>query len=322
VALVACGVGSLGRRRFSGQGCILTFHGLRPGDSLAEVGDGSLHLPVATFRALCGELAAHNTVMPLREMVARWDAGESLPDEAVAITFDDGYASNHDLALPILQEFSLPATIFLTTAFIDGENMLWFQRVDRALQDRPAAELERVLAQLKKLSDCELRERVAALEERAGLEEPKAGDLPSIMRPLTWKQVRAMRDTGLIDFGGHTHTHPILARCSPEKQRWEIERCRQRITEELGSAPTLFAFPNGGPGDYSDETVRLLAEAGFDAACTMINGHLAANSRRMELPRYGSPESRWEAAATVSGAFELFKEWRQRCRNALGGMGA
>ena len=319
VALVACGVGSISRRRFAGQGCILTFHGLRPGDGLPEAGDHSLHLPVSTFRALCAELAAHNFVMPLREMVARWDAGEALPDEAVALTFDDGYASNHDLALPVLTEFGLPATIFLTTGFIDGEDMLWFQRVDRALQDRPLADLERQLARIKQLPDDELREEVAELEAKAGLGEPSARDLPAIMRPMTWKQARTMRDTGLIDFGGHTHSHPILARSAPEKQRQEIFGCRDSIQEELGFKPTLFAFPNGGPGDFTGETTGLLSEAGFDTACTMISGHITAQSRRLELPRYGSPESRWEAAATVSGAFELFKEWRQRCRTALGG---
>lgn len=318
-ALVACGMGSISRKRFAGRGCVLTFHGLRPGLRPAEVGDSSLHLPVSTFRAICADLAARSTVMSLRQMAAMCRAGEALPHDAVAITFDDGYASNHDLAFPILKEFGLPATVFLTTGFVDGEDMLWFQRVDRAFQDRSSMELEQALAHLKQLPDAQMREEVAALEARAGLTAPEPQDLPAIMRPLTWKQARAMRDSGLIEFGGHTHTHPILARCTEEAQRRQITQCRDRIQEELGERPTLFAFPNGGAEDYTETTTHLLAEAGFDTACTMISGHLTAESHPLELPRYGSPESRWETAATVSGAFELFKEWRQRCRSALGG---
>ncbi|MDZ4287240.1 MAG: polysaccharide deacetylase family protein [Prosthecobacter sp.] len=318
-ALVACGVGSISRRRFAGRGCVLTFHGLRPGLRPAEVGDGSLHLPTSTFRAICADLAARSMVMPLREMAAKCHAGETLPDDAVAITFDDGYASNYEHALPILKEFGLPATVFLATGFIDGEDMLWFQRVDRAFQDQSSAELERKLAELKRLPNTEMRAEVMELEARAGLTAPQAKDLPAIMRPMTWKQARAMRDTGLIEFGAHTRTHPILAQCTRDEQWQEIIQSRDRLQDELGPQPTLFAFPNGGPEDYTEETLNLLAEAGFDTACTMINGHLTPQSHPLELPRYGSPESRWEAAATVSGAFELFKEWRQRCRSALGG---
>jgi peptidoglycan/xylan/chitin deacetylase (PgdA/CDA1 family) len=318
-ALVACGVGGISRRHFAGSGCILTFHGFCPAGEPPGVRDRSLHLPVDTFRSVCAGLARHAHVLPLREMVDRWQAGVTLPPNAVALTFDDGYASNHDLALPVLREFGLPATVFITTAFLDGEDMLWFQRVDRCFQNRSAAELEQVLVSLKQLPDAQMRAQVVRLEAEAGLPAPDPRDLPAVMKPLTWSQARAMRDSGLVDFGGHTHTHSILARCSPAEQRREITRCRDRIFEELHVRPQLFAFPNGGPGDYTSETLSLLRDAGFDTACTMTSGHAGPHSARLELPRYGSPESSWEAEATVSGAFELFKQWRLRCRNALGG---
>jgi hypothetical protein len=49
----------------------------------------------------------------------------------------------------------------------------------------------------------------------------------------------------------------------------------------------------------------------------MVNGRVGEHSSLFQLPRYGSPESVWEAEATVSGAFEILKEWRQSCLKAM-----
>ena len=128
------------------------------------------------------------------------------------------------------------------------------------------------------------------------------------------------RDSSWITFGGHTHTHPVLARCTAAQQQREIETCRDRMTAELGAAPRLFAFPNGRAQDYSAETLHFLQEAGFELAWTMVNERTSHRCQALEMPRYGSPASVWETEATVSGAFELTKEWRQRCLRALGGV--
>lgn len=127
---------------------------------------------------------------------------------------------------------------------------------------------------------------------------------------MTWDQAREMQRSGWIEFGGHTHSHPILARCSVEQQRLEIETCRDRIAAELGAPPRLFAFPNGGEKDCTSETLHLLAEAGFDSAWTMVSGRATPRQNSLLMPRYGSPSSLWEAEATVSGAFELLRKWR------------
>lgn len=285
---------------------MLTFHGLCEGSYATGVLDSSLHLPVSTFRAVCQLLKNAYKVMPLAEMIRQVNAGQKLPRGAVAITFDDGLGSNYHLGFPVLKELGLPATIFLATGFLDGTHHLWFQKVDALLKARGASteELFQTLHRLKTLPDPEMHAEIAKLGS-AGVDSP-----PDVTLPMTWEQAREMKASGLIDFGGHTHTHPILARCSLEQQAEEIRRCRDRITAELGSAPKLFAYTNGGPTDFTADTQHLLAEHGFEAAFTMMPARLTASSASHALPRYGNPTSVLEAKATASGAFEMVKQWR------------
>ncbi|MES2594143.1 MAG: polysaccharide deacetylase family protein [Verrucomicrobiota bacterium] len=304
--LVAFGLSLVARTKLSGQGTILTFHGLCADRAPTGVLDSSLHLPISVFRAVCEHLRNTCEVMPLREMVQLLNAGKSLPRSAVAITFDDGLGSNFHLGYPVLRELGLPATIFLATGFIDGTHSLWFQEVDRALGacGATSAELFERLGQLKALPDAEMRAEAAKLTADCSAPHPE------VTLPMNWNQAREMKASGLIEFGGHTHTHPILARCTVEQQAEEIRRCRDRITAELDAAPTLFAYPNGGPTDLTADTQRLLAENGFEASFTMMPARLTSGLTTQALPRYGNPTSVLEAEATVSGAFELLKQWR------------
>lgn len=308
--LVLCGLAGLARGQLAGQGCILTFHGLRRADVDPGVLDRELHLPVELFRRVCSHLARHYHVMPLSEMVWKVSHGQALPEHAVALNFDDGYASNHELALPVLKEFGLPATVFLSTGFLDEGRPLWFHEADLAMTRQGAStrRLARALRRLKTLPEERMRAEVAGLVSEAG----GLGELPEVLRPLTWQQAREMQAGGLVEFGGHTHTHPILSRCTVERQREEIVQCRDRMEAELGRRPRLFGIPNGYPADFNKATLAELAAAGFEHAFTMTPGRVKASCHPLKIPRYGAPVSVWETEATASGAFELVRIWKAK----------
>lgn len=306
--LTLCGLTWIAQHRRDTTGAVFTFHGLREDHSPAEALDSSLHLPIGVFRRICEFLAKRYLVMPLSEMVRMNLQGEKLPARAVAITFDDGYASNYELGFPVLSEFGLAATIFLSTGFLDGTHLLWFQEMDLAYQamGRSSAELSKALAELKKLPNLEMRKEVNRVVSSTRT-NPKR---PQVMLPMSWDNARKLQQSGLIELGGHTHTHPILARCTLEEQVDEIKTCYDRMIAELGQAPRLFAYTNGGPTDFTADTQRILTDYGFEAAFTMMGGRNSDSSAKYCLPRYGSPETVLEANATASGAFELLKKWR------------
>lgn len=340
-ALVGSGLASFARTRRASEATILAFHGLCEKTGDPAILDWSLHLPVELFRSICALLAADYKVIPLAELIEAQAKGLKLPDNAVVLTFDDGYASNYHLALPILKKLGLHATVFVTTGFLDGDEMLWFQRVDLALgrtrkewidweingktirlylgtRELRQESLKLLMPELKLLSITALGSEVDRLEEALEVATPRmVEELPSVMQPMTWDMACDMALSGHVDIGGHTHTHPILSRCDSMTMRAEISTCRDRIFAEVGDFPASFCYPNGSAEDYTRETMLLVREAGFKAACTMVSGRVDQHSSLFHLPRYGSPESIWEAEATVSGAFETLKDWRQSCLRAM-----
>jgi peptidoglycan/xylan/chitin deacetylase (PgdA/CDA1 family) len=239
------------------------------------------------------------TVIPLIDAVRRAKAG-TLPANAACITFDDGYADNAEVALPVLQAHGLSATFFVATGFLDGGRM-WndtiievVRRSAGTLLDAGAIGLgshplgsigERqqaiasLIGQLKYLPLEERLVQVGRLVEIAGIALPN--DLM-----MTSEQVRQLQRAGM-DIGGHTVNHPILAKLAPQQARAEIAEGKQALEAITGAPVALFAYPNGKPGaDYSAEHVAMIEELGFEGAVSTSRGASRHNQDLFQLPRF------------------------------------
>ena len=244
----------------------------------------------------------------LRDYLAPIDLAEALalrdrdrlPRHAVAVTFDDGYADNFDVALPILQCAGVPATFFVTTGYLDGGRM-WNDTVTEAVRQlregtvdldgiglgartvsdlRSRRELGRdIIRSIKHLPPDERQARADALAMLCP--EPLRGDLM-----MSRAQVRGLASAGMA-VGAHTLTHPILKALPEAEARREIEGGRSELTAILGREPPLFAYPNGRPGsDYGPEHCVMARSAGYLAAVSTIRGAVGPRSDRWQLPRF------------------------------------
>jgi len=239
------------------------------------------------------------TVLPLREAAARLRDG-TLPVRAACVTFDDGYADNADVALPVLRRRGIPATFFVSTSFIDGGRM-WNDSVIETIRAKQGNELDarpigldaldisttaarreaidRVLSALKYLPQEERQKRADTLASDA----PRP--LPSDLM-MSADQVRTLHASGM-EIGAHTVTHPILARLDAVRASGEIRDSKRRLEAITGTPVTLFAYPNGKPGrDYGREHVGMVKELGFEAAVSTAWGVANAQSDAHQLPRF------------------------------------
>ncbi len=238
-------------------------------------------------------------VMPLGDAIKRLYSG-SLPARALAITFDDGYADNVELAAPILRRLGLSATFFISTGFLHGECM-WNDQVIEAIRQDPSDEIdlrtiglpkfalnsaterkrtiETLLTTIKHREPGERQSTVNAIVAAAG-----GRHAPSLMmRP---DQVRTLKALGM-DVGAHTVTHPILTRVDGAVARDEMMRSKLELEKILGEAVPLFAYPNGVPGkDYAIEHTAMARDCGFEAAVSTAWGAASKRTDRFQLPRF------------------------------------
>ena len=224
-------------------------------------------------------------VIPLADGVAGLRTG-GLPSRAMAITFDDGYANNADVAAPILRQLGLHATFFLATGFLDGGRM-FNDTVIEAVRGVKGDVLDLQELGLGVHAVGTLEQRRAAVEailggikyrpeaERAGLAErvaEVAGVLPPNDLMMTSEKAAGLALDG-FELGAHTVTHPILAQVDESTARDEIMRGRTRVDELACRRTRLFAYPNGRPGrDYRSASSELVQELGFDGAVSTSRG--------------------------------------------------
>ena len=257
------------------------------------------------FDQLLGWLKRWFAVLPLDQAAQRLRAG-TLPARAAAITFDDGYADNATVALPLLQRHGLASTFFIATGFIDGGRM-WNDTVIEAIRRSavprldldglgPAATLS--LGQLAIGSAAQQRAAVDAVigrikylpaDERAlvvaQIAERSRAALPDDLM-MSSAQLKALRAGGM-QLGAHTVTHPILASLDDAGAEREIAGSRRWLEQLLGEPISLFAYPNGKPGaDYGERDAAIVRRLGFDAAVSTAPGAAGAGTDPFQLPRF------------------------------------
>lgn len=251
-----------------------------------------------TFDWQIALLARHFHVLPLGEAVKRLRQGR-LPVRTACVTFDDGYADNERVALPILQRHGVPATFFIATGYLDGGRM-WNDTVIEALRRVPGDTLDLSDAGLGVHPVGSSEERVRAIEalltelkhlrpvERQARTDRIGALTPNLSQDfmMSRAQARNLHSAGM-EIGAHTITHPILAGLSPQEARREIEEGREQAEEVVGGPVPLFAYPNGKPGrDYHEEHVAMVRAAGFEAAVSTQWGVAGPASDCYQLPRF------------------------------------
>lgn len=254
-------------------------------------------------------LADRRTVLPLAQFAALQRAGD-LPPEAVAITFDDGYACNVEMAAPMLNERHLPATMFLPAAWIARGGLYWWDEIRPIVLDndgaflrmgRDAIELgekhprdgvwrygdEPATPRQRAFREVWLRlllQTPAAIEDGMKELRQQFGGCPQTsasIAPMTPAQVRAAA-SNTIEFGSHAMRHPALTSLSRDDQAEEIRESVAGVEALSGVRPKSFAYPFG---IFEGDAEHLVEEAGFECACSVESSTVSKASRTYALPR-------------------------------------
>tara|TARA_R110002126_G_scaffold10245_20_gene46509 strand:+ start:6437 stop:7381 length:945 start_codon:yes stop_codon:yes gene_type:complete len=278
----------LGRNKLS----ILIYHQvfaepdpMRPSEPTAAVFDWQMRL-----------LRDYFTPLSLDQALVHLN-NNTLPANAVCLTFDDGYLNNLTVAQPILAKYGIPATVYVATGFSSGSNM-WNDRLMYlfAEPERQQLQLDNEVMQLadfadrrskaqhwlKQLKYLPVPERLAKIEQFYQ-QNNAAEQAPLMMNP---QQIKQLAECG-VTIGAHTVNHPILKVLSPEQQQQEISDSKQHLESWLGKSVHHFAYPNGVEGvDFDDVTLKLVQQAGFSSAVITNWGVSTPQTPLFKLKRF------------------------------------
>lgn len=194
------------------------------------------------------------------------------------VTFDDGYANTFFYAAPVLAALGVPATVFVSTAYLGSNQRLPFD--DWSLAGSRV--VPRTSWQAATLEQC--REAVAS---------------------------------GTLDIGGHTHTHADF-RGDREAFRADIETSHAFLQFELGVHDPAFSFPFGSTqlGFVTDEMTDDVRSAGYSCALSCNNRRSSVTDPyrldRLQIEAFDTPRS------VVTKALPMYSQVRGRIDQATG----
>lgn len=277
-----------------GRMCIVNYHRIldMPDPLLGNEPD------VATFREHMKMLADCFNVLPLHQALQALQTN-TMPPRAVCITFDDGYRSTYELALPVLQEFNLPATVFVTSGYVDQRENMWNDRIVEAVRSLQGGTLDLRGAGAGRYQLDTVTERCVAVHELT----QKAKYLPPSERMALIASVEAIADSHAaplmlgsdmiralhragIEIGAHTVSHPILTSLPDDVALREMVDSKHALEAITGAPVRYFAYPNGKAGlDFDQRHMAMARQAGFAAAFTTATGPVVASQDLYMLPR-------------------------------------
>jgi len=262
-------------------------------------------LTVAEFKKQMEFIAEEYHPYSLDDAIESIEA-DNIPDNAIVVTFDDGYRDNFQNAFPILRELPIPAVIFLATDAIGSDKCLWHDVVFTAFRTTQASTLRDFphrgsVYSLRNTSDKVTAQRAALEFLWSVSEDERAEGIDRLVESLevqhcekqrlmlSWDEVGIMYEHG-ISFGSHTVTHPILTGLSGARLRSEIVESKSLIEGRLNCNVRCFAYPIGRAQDFDQRAKAILKENGYRCAVTTMSGVNDSQRDLFELRR-GTP---WE----------------------------
>jgi peptidoglycan/xylan/chitin deacetylase (PgdA/CDA1 family) len=234
-----------------------------------------------TFRRqLAGLLRRGYQAWPLRKALEYHRQGRPIPRETFVVTFDDGYASVYQHAVPILRELQIPATVFVATAYLDAE---WpFPFDDWSANVRPEVH-------------------------------------PLSWRPLSTRECAEMIADGLIDLGTHTHWHADF-RGRPALLYRDLLTSLAVLRARFGVKDATFAFPFGNKERGFCAPELSAAAQGSGVLCSLTTEQELVTPQQPPFDWGRFTVTSCDTAATLvarlSGWYTLFRDLWRRLRRA------
>jgi len=311
-AFVASGALRIAHRLGAPAAVILRYHSIqdRPEDYSNTIGCTSIHA-TSIFQRHMELIAKRFSAVSIDDVALFLKGEKSLPQRAVAVTFDDGYKDNFRFAAPILNRLGIPGAFYILVDSVDRSKAPWYCLLRHAfMTSRKPNWIDPATGVVRELTDCEAREGafLSAIEICAKSSAPAREEMMQntvrLLEPepfpnendmmMTWDDARTLAKSGHI-VGSHTMTHPNLAQVSAADARSELSDSKLKLEKELRSPVKHFAYPHPALNpQWNETTLKITEELGYATAATTTVGAVRAGARALAIPRTYIPRDESE----------------------------
>jgi peptidoglycan/xylan/chitin deacetylase (PgdA/CDA1 family) len=303
-ALVRSSILQTASRFFPPSAVILSYH------SIVEEPQTTDHILAisrarASFEEHMKTLAAKFSPVTVEDVAQFAKSERKLPSRAVAVTFDDGFADNCEVALPILNRYGIPATFYIMVDAVQNGTLPWYCRLRYAFNTTKKGAWSTQDGKSYPLATAEQRKAgmIAAWETGArltgGVQQEFIGGVERALEiepvsarhgyMMDWDQVRSLKKAGHT-VGAHTMSHPNVAQVSESEARAEIAGSKKRLEEEVGAPVEHFSYPHPALNpQWSQQTLEITREAGFKSAALTTCGPVRAGDEPLAMKRIYTP---------------------------------
>ncbi len=321
-ACLASGALRVAHRFGSPSAVILRYHSVQddPEKFDLTIGCDSIHA-TSIFRQQMELLAHRFNPVSLDDVLSFLQGDKKLPPRAVAVTFDDGYKDNSEIAAPILNRLGIPATFYVLVDSVDRSRAPWYCDLrhtfltarSRCWKDSSGATREltnpkdrfeafMAAAEFCAKSDRSAREQYIQ-DARNSLDPAPFPAEKELM--MTWDEVRSLAKSG-HSVGAHTMTHPNLAHVSAEEARVELADSKSKLENQLSDTVRHFSYPHPALNpQWNQTTLKLTMELGYATAVTTTCSAVWSASHPHVLPRTYVPREESEFLWNIERTFFL-----------------
>lgn len=271
---------------------ILLYHGVTPFTSFGVANYSGKHISLEVFDEHMYKLQKCCNVLTIDDVVMFVKQGMTWPENAVAVTFDDGFKNNFQFAAPILEKYKIPAVFYICAGMVGTDKMFWVDQIEDCFNLTSQSMIEIQLDKRYQFDLTSARMKIVALdkvkqfcknntakEKNRVLTElsDECAVIPNVTHSInyemmSWDEVITMDKNPLFTIGGHTLYHDIMTSQAITIVDEDAKETLALLEAKLGHPVCHFAYPEGQAHHYSQSVINLLKKRGIICCPSAIEG--------------------------------------------------
>ena len=263
---------------WKGKGAILVYHRVVKDEDIEENLELGLTVSCSNFEKHIKEIKSKYKICSMDEFVRNLKKKNN--EFMVAITFDDGYKDNLYQALPILTKHEVPASIYVTTRFLNQEVDIWWYELGEVIQNRAEINFQYQEKKFNFLLDNKKRKFLAYQNLMKLFKSLKIDAQNELMEKITntkkrknyshiclnSEEILILEKNPLITIGSHGHNHQNLKILSDDEVKYEVTKSLEVLEKLINRKVKHFAYPFGGKDQVSTREYNVIEDMNFDSA--------------------------------------------------------